>query len=67
MNILVELDPAMDEQRVIEAAANLSVGVYGVRGHRARHPGPPALLLGYGNLGNAAIVEGVKRLGSVLA
>jgi hypothetical protein len=40
--------------------------VYGVRAHRARHPGPPALLLGYGNLSNTAIVEGVKRLASLL-
>ncbi|HEU4369532.1 MAG TPA: PLP-dependent aminotransferase family protein [Methylomirabilota bacterium] len=67
LHLLVELDPAMDERRVSQAAAKLSVGVYGVRAHRARHPGPPALLLGYGNLSNAAIVEGVKRLGSVLA
>src|SRR4029450_12613779 len=38
--------------------------VYGVRAHRVRPPGPPALLLGYGNLSNTAIVEGVKSLAS---
>jgi GntR family transcriptional regulator / MocR family aminotransferase len=48
-------------------SSKLSVGVYGVRAHRARHSGPPALLLGDGNLSDAAIVEGVKRLASVLA
>jgi len=67
LHLLVELDPRADEQKIIEAAAKLSVAVYGVRAHRARQPGPPALLLGYGNLSNAAIVEGVKRLASVLA
>lgn len=62
----VELAPTADEGRVRSAAAERSVAVYGVRAHRARHAGPPALLLGYGNLSNAAIVEGVKRLASVL-
>jgi GntR family transcriptional regulator / MocR family aminotransferase len=66
LHLLVELDPDADERGVITAAAGLSVGVYGVRAHRARHPGPPALLLGYGNLSNTAIVEGVKRLASLL-
>lgn len=66
-HLLVELDPRMDEQRIVEAAAKLSVAVYGVHAHRARQLGPPALLLGYGDLSNAVIVEGVKRLASVLA
>jgi GntR family transcriptional regulator / MocR family aminotransferase len=66
LHLFVELGPDADEQKIITAAAKLSVGVYGVRGHRARHPGPPALLLGYGNLSNTAIVEGVKRFASVL-
>src|SRR5262249_47800478 len=56
LHLLVELDPDADERGVIAAAAGLSVGVYGVRAHRARYPGPPALLLGYGNVSNTAIV-----------
>ena len=67
LHLLVELHPEVDEQEVIEAAAKLSVGVYGLRPHRGRHRGPPALLLGYGSLSNAAITEGVRRLASVLA
>jgi GntR family transcriptional regulator/MocR family aminotransferase len=67
LHLLVELDPGADEQKVIDAAARLSVAVYGVHAHRAQHPGPPALLLGYGTLNHTAIVEGVKRLASVLA
>lgn len=66
LHLLVELDSRVDERKVIDAAAKLSVGVYAVRPHRAQHAGPPALLLGYGNLGDTAIVEGVKRLASVL-
>ena len=67
VHLLVELDPDADEQGVVAAAARRSVRVYGVRAHRARSPGPPALLLGYGNLSNTAIIEGVKRLASVVA
>jgi GntR family transcriptional regulator / MocR family aminotransferase len=67
LHLLVELDPGADEQKVIDAAARLSVAVYGVHAHRAQHPGPPALLLGCGTLNHTAIVEGVKRLASVLA
>jgi GntR family transcriptional regulator/MocR family aminotransferase len=66
LHLLVELDPDADERQVITAAARLSVGVYGVHAHRVRQTGPPALLLGYGNLSDAAIVEGVKRLASLL-
>jgi GntR family transcriptional regulator / MocR family aminotransferase len=66
LHLFVELDPQADEQQVITAAAGLSVGVYGVRAHRARNTGPPALLLGYGNLADTAIGEGVKRLASLL-
>jgi DNA-binding transcriptional MocR family regulator len=65
LRLLLELAPDADDYEVIAAAARRSVGVYGVRAHRARPPGPPALLLGYGNLSNTAIVEGVKRLASV--
>ena len=67
LHLMVELDPNADEKAVIAAAAKLSVRVYGVRVHRAHSPGPPALLLGYGDLSEAAIAEGVKRLAVVLA
>jgi GntR family transcriptional regulator/MocR family aminotransferase len=67
LHLMVELDPKADEKAIVAAAAKLSVRVYGVRVHRAHSPGPPALLLGYGNLRDAAITEGVKRLALVLA
>lgn len=66
LHLLVELDADADEREVITAAAGLSVGVYGVRAHRVRQTGPPAPLLGYGNLSDTAIVEGVKRLASLV-
>jgi GntR family transcriptional regulator / MocR family aminotransferase len=67
LHLMVELDPTANEKEVVAAAAKLSVRVYGVRAHRAHNPGPPALLLGYGNLSHAAIAEGVRRLAAVLA
>jgi GntR family transcriptional regulator/MocR family aminotransferase len=67
LHLLLELDSRADEKEIIAAAARLSVRVYGVRAHRAQHPGPPGLLLGYGALSHAAIAEGVKRLASVLS
>jgi DNA-binding transcriptional MocR family regulator len=64
---MVELDPNADEKEVIAKATTLCVRVYGVRVHRAASTGPPALLLGYRDLDDAAIVEGVKRLAVALA
>ena len=67
LHVMVELDPKADEDDVIAKAAKVSVGVYGVGVHRARRTGPPALLLGYGDVSDTAIIEGVKRLAFVLA
>ena len=66
LHVMVELDPGVEEKPVIAAAAAQSVRVYGVQSHRAQTSGPPALLLGYGNLGSAAIAEGLRRLAGVL-
>jgi len=67
LHLMVELSPGASETEVVAAAGRHSVRVYGVQTHRAREQGPPALLLGYGRLGSAAIAEGVTRLAAVLA
>ncbi len=64
---MVELSPGASETEVVAVAGRHSVRVYGVQTHRAREQGPPALLLGYGTLGSAAIAEGVRRLAAVLS
>ena len=63
---MVELPPEAREKEIVAAAAAHGVRVYGVQAHRADGAGPPALLLGYGNLGTAAIAEGVRRLAPIL-
>jgi GntR family transcriptional regulator / MocR family aminotransferase len=66
LHLMLELEDGTDEQAVVEAAAALSVGVYRVGAYRARSTGRPALILGYGATSEATIVEGIKRLASVL-
>ena len=66
LHLMIELDRDADESAIVAAAASRSVAVYGVRVHRARpRAGPPALLLGYGAMSEAAIAEGVARLALV--
>ena len=67
LHLMLELPGGSDERAIVDAAARASVGVYGVQGHRARpRGGPPALLLGYGTLSEAAIAAGVARLATAL-
>jgi GntR family transcriptional regulator / MocR family aminotransferase len=67
LHLMVELPPEVDEAAIVAAAADASVGVYGVRAHRARPgAGPPALLLGYGALSEAALAAGVERLATAI-
>jgi GntR family transcriptional regulator/MocR family aminotransferase len=65
LHLMADVGAGVDERALVEAAARRSVGVYGVRPHRAR-PGPPALLLGYGALPEPDIAEGVARLAAAL-
>lgn len=67
LHLMIELPPDADQGAIVEAAATRSVGVYGVRPHRAR-PGvePAALLLGYGAVPEAAIGEGIELLAAVV-
>jgi GntR family transcriptional regulator/MocR family aminotransferase len=68
LHLMIELRRQVDEQSIVQAAASASVGVYGVQAHRARPgAGPPALLLGYGALSEAAIAVGVERLAAAIS
>jgi GntR family transcriptional regulator / MocR family aminotransferase len=67
LHLMVTLAPPVDETALVEAAATRSVRVYGVRPHHARPgTGPPALLLGYGGLGEDDITAGVAELAAAL-
>jgi GntR family transcriptional regulator/MocR family aminotransferase len=64
---LVELPAGMDEPALLAAAATRGVGMEGLAWHRFRHGGAPGLMLGYGNLPEPAIEQGVRLIGEALA
>ena len=64
---LVELPPGTDEARVVAAAAARGVGVEGLALHCFAGDRAPALVLGYGGLGPAALEHAVALLGESAA
>jgi GntR family transcriptional regulator/MocR family aminotransferase len=48
LHVLLELPPKVDEATVVERAAAAGVRVQGLADFTRAHPGPPALVLGYG-------------------
>ncbi len=48
LHILLELPPGVAETKVVETAAAAGVKVQGLADFTRAHPGPPALVLGYG-------------------
>jgi GntR family transcriptional regulator / MocR family aminotransferase len=48
LHVLLELPPGADEAAVVERAAAAGVRVQGLGEFTRAHPGPPALVLGYG-------------------
>jgi GntR family transcriptional regulator / MocR family aminotransferase len=66
-HVLVLLPPGMSEEEAVTAARERSVGVYGLRDNTFGEPRwPPALVMGFGNVGEGAIEKGVERLADVL-
>jgi GntR family transcriptional regulator/MocR family aminotransferase len=66
LHVLVYLDPAMDEERVVREAAVRGVRVYpGAPFHLVDDP-PPSILLGFSGLRDEAIREGVRRLSEAM-
>ncbi len=65
---VVRLPAGCDEQAVIAACAERSVRVYGMARYRSIAPTTdrPELVLGYGNVSEAAIDRGIAVLGEVL-
>jgi GntR family transcriptional regulator/MocR family aminotransferase len=64
---LVELPGDVSESALLASAAERGVGVEGLSLHRFTPGGPPGLVLGYGNLAEPAIEQGVRLLGEALA
>jgi GntR family transcriptional regulator/MocR family aminotransferase len=64
---LVELPGDVDEHALLAAAATHGVGAESLSQHRFTTGGPPGLVLGYGNLSEPAIEQGVRLLGKAFA
>ena len=60
---LVMLPEQTDESLLLRAAAKRGVGAEGLALHRFAPDGAPGVLLGYGNLSEPAIEQGVRLLG----
>jgi GntR family transcriptional regulator / MocR family aminotransferase len=66
LHLVAQLPEGSDELAICERAAGRSVGVGHIGEHRIR-PGPPALLLGYARLSEAAITRGAAELARAMA
>ena len=60
---LVRLPSSIEESRLLRAGIARGVGAEGLALHRFASDGEPGVLLGYGNLSEPAIEQGVKLLG----
>ncbi len=60
---LVELPEPVNEAALLASAGERGVGAEGVSWHRFTPGGPPGVLLGYGNLAEPAIEQGIRLLG----
>jgi GntR family transcriptional regulator/MocR family aminotransferase len=65
---VARLPDGVDVDAVVEQAAGRSIGLYPMSAYRTRHAGdhPPELVLGFGNLGEAAIERGIAAVGDLL-
>jgi GntR family transcriptional regulator/MocR family aminotransferase len=64
---LIELPDDLDEHALLSAAQARGVGAEGLSWHRFTTGGLPGLVLGYGNLSEPAIEQGMRLLGDALA
>ena len=64
---VARLRPDADERAIVEAARARSIGLYGMSSYRpSGRSGPPQLVLGFGNLTEAAIERGIAAIGDLL-
>ncbi len=61
------LPDGVDEPALLKAAAAHGVGMEGLSLHRFTPGGSPGVLLGFGNLSEPAIAQGVRLLGEAYA
>ncbi len=66
LHVMVYLDKVGDETALVRAAATQGVRVYPGAPYHLQRPFPASILLGFSGLEEAAIVEGVRRLATLL-
>jgi GntR family transcriptional regulator / MocR family aminotransferase len=67
LHVLVELGPGVDEQTILSAAGARGIAAEGLSWHRAGAVGAPGLVLGFANLSEPAIEQGIRVLGEAAA
>ena len=64
---VAHLPRGADERGIVETARDRSIGLYGMSSYRpSGGSGPPQLVLGFGNLTEAAIARGIAAVGDLL-
>ena len=65
---VAQLAPGADESAIVAQTRERSIGVYGMRSVSpgSGHGGPPQLVLGFGNLSEAAIERGISAISDLL-
>jgi GntR family transcriptional regulator / MocR family aminotransferase len=64
---VAHLPEGSDEEAIVAAARERSIGLYGMSGFRASGaPRPPQLVLGFGNLSAESIEHGISVIGDLL-
>jgi GntR family transcriptional regulator/MocR family aminotransferase len=64
---VAHLPTSAEEAQVVEAARGRSVGLYGMSANRSdRSLNPPLLVLGFGNLSERSIRDGIATVGDLL-
>jgi GntR family transcriptional regulator/MocR family aminotransferase len=66
LHAYAELPESCDEAAVVARAAALGVAVEPVTPMRVRHPGPPALVVGYARLPEGRLTEAVDLLATAI-
>ncbi len=64
---VAHLPDGADEQAIVEQARTRSIGLHGISSYRpSGRGGPPRLVLGFGNLSEAAIERGIETVADLL-